>query len=310
MKNILFKVILFSVVIMSASCEDFIENDLEGKSVQIFIPLNNTVTSNYTQSFWWAELNGATRYKLQIVRPDFSLPQQLVVDTLVGGTQFSYTLQPGAYQWRIRGENSSSIGEYSVFNLTVDSSLNLSSQTLLLNTPADNLYSNSMIHSFSWYAMPNANNYVFGIYTNSGVQVGNTQSLTATSASYTFTAEGTYRWRVFAQNSQSASPYSERIITIDTTAPSIPVLTYSPLGDTTSLSSIPLSWNQVEANALYTLRISTDSTFVSYTDTVTSASSYNFYNSVIGVYYYWKVAAADQSGNSSVFSSKKRIKRL
>jgi len=297
--------------IVVSSCDDFLERDLNGQTVTVLAPANNTISTSFTVTFWWDDLKGASKYKIQIVKPSFNSIQQLVVDTLISNNQFLYTLQPGSYQWRIRGENDASISDFVIYNLTIDSSLNLSSQTLLLNSPVNNNYSNSFTQTFSWFAMPNASDYLFGIFNSSGIQIGNYQSIVSpiTTTTYTFTAEGTYKWRVFAQNNQSSSPYSERTITIDTTRPSIPVLTYSPINDTTSLHPIPLSWNSVEPNCQYKLLISTDSTFASYFDTITSNLNYNYYNSIVGQFYYWKIQAIDQSNNSGLFSLRKRFKR-
>jgi hypothetical protein len=306
-KPYFFAIFLLSFLI--SSCDDFLERELGGQTVVVLAPSNNTISSNYTQSFWWEELKGASKYKLQIVKPSFSTIQELVVDTFIVGTQFSYTLQPGSYQWRLRAENSVSISDFITYNLTIDSSLNLGNQTLLLNTPSDNLYSNSLTHTFTWYAMPSASDYLFGIFSQSGVQIGNYQSTSLLTANYTFTSEGTFKWRVIAQNNQSVSPYTERTITIDTTKPLIPTLTFLPLNDTTSLNPIPLTWNNIEANASYWVLISTDSTFASYSDTTTASLNYDFYGAAIGQFYYWKVKAIDRAGNAGQFSVIKRFNR-
>lgn len=308
--KIILQLLCVATSILLFSCEDFIERDLGGKTITIYAPANNAITSNYTQSFWWESLKGAERYKLQIVKPSFGAVQQLIVDTIIRTNQFVYTLQPGVYQWRLRGENNSSQSDYVTYNLTIDSSLNLSSQTLLLNSPIDNYYTNIFANNFSWFAMPNATDYVFGIFNSSGIQIGSYQSTTGTSLAYTYTAEGVYKWRVFAQNSQSSSPYSERTITIDTTRPMIPTITYLPLNDTTSLNPIPLSWNNVETNALYRVQIATDTNFTALIkDTTTISTGYSFYNATIGVFYYWKVKSIDLAGNMSIYTNRKRIKR-
>jgi len=301
-------IVIFAATLVS--CEDFIEKDLGGKVVTIYTPVNNTVSSNYTQTFWWESLNGAEKYRLQIVKPNFAVVQQLIVDTIVRSNQFVYTLQPGSYQWRLRAENNSSQSDYVTYNLTIDSSLNLSGQTLLLNSPADNFYTANFANTFTWFAMPSATDYVFGIFNSSGVQIGSYQNTTTTTLPYTFPAEGVYKWRVFAQNSQSISPYSERTITIDTTRPNVPAITFLPLNDTTSLQPIPLSWSSVEANASYRVLISTDTSFSTVVkDTTINALNYNFYGATIGTFYYWKVRAIDLAGNIGNYTTRKRFKR-
>ncbi|MGZ6539705.1 MAG: hypothetical protein ACXVEB_15120, partial [Bacteroidia bacterium] len=239
MKN---KIILLTIAIAAVlyGCQDIIEINLSHKSVSIIAPLNNTVTSNSSQLFIWDEVKGADHYQLQIVRPDFATLQQFIVDTNVYTTQFTFSLQPGTYQWRLRAKNNSSQTEYVTYNLKIDSTLNLSGQTVTLTSPADNFYTNSYIHTFTWQTLSNATNYVFQILSSGSVI--NTQSTTGTTASYTFTAEGTYQWRVFAQDASSSSNYSTRNIYIDMTSPPAPTLTF-PLANDTASNPVMLAWN-------------------------------------------------------------------
>lgn len=294
---------LFSMV----GCEEFIEINLEGKQITILAPVNNTVTSNFTQTFWWEEVKGAENYQLQIVKPNFIAIQQLILDTTIVTTKFFYTLQPGTYQWRLRAKNSSSQTEYFTFNLTIDSTLNLSGQPVILTSPTDNYYTNSFSNTFSWQTMPNADSYILQIL--SGATVISTQTSTALVSNYTFTAQGVYQWRVFAQNATSNSSYYTRTITIDTLKPDVPVLSY-PLNDTITADPIPFEWNSVELGISYQILISTDSTFSSVTkDTITSNNFYDFYNATIGTYYFWKVRSIDNASNYSIYCTRKRVKR-
>ncbi|MBL7883258.1 MAG: hypothetical protein JNL69_04275, partial [Bacteroidia bacterium] len=45
-------------------------------------------------------------------------------------------------------------------------------------------------------------------------------------------------------------------------------------------------------------------------DTITSSISYNFYNALNNIDYYWKVRAIDLSGNTSVYSTKRKFRKL
>ena len=311
LKKLIFISIIAIAIFSISSCTDFIAVNLSKQSVTLLAPANNTIATSYSQTFWWQELKGADSYNLQIVKPSFASVQSLVLDTIVTTHQFTYILQPGKYQWRLRALNPSSTTDYVTYNLTIDSSQNLAGQTLLLISPADNYYSNVFIQNFSWFAMPNANNYVFQILSPTEVPIGNPQSVTTTAATYTFTVEGIYKWRVFAQNGQSSSSYAERTITIDTTRPVVPVVAYLPLNDTTTSNPIPLAWNSAEANATYRVLISSDSTFTGVAkDTTTASTIYKFYNATIGQYYYWKVRAIDAAGNVGAYCARRRIKRM
>lgn len=301
----------FALIEVSSCTKDFVSVDLSKQSVNIMAPANNVVATSYSQTFWWEELEGADKYNLQIVKPSFAAIQNVILDTLVKSHQFAYTLQPGVYQWRLRAQNNASKTDWVVRTLTIDSSQNLSGQTLLLISPVDNFFTNNLVQNFSWFAMPNATGYVFQIVSQSGVPIGNPQSITTTATTNTFSIEGTYKWRVYAQNNLSVSPYAERTIIIDTTAPAVPFITFLPLNDTTTSNPIHLSWNSVESSATYRVLISSDSTFGGVIkDTLTSNIFYNFYNSTTGHYYYWKIRAIDVAGNMSVYCIRRRIKRM
>lgn len=305
--NFITQVLLVFSLLIFNSCEEFIEVNLDNKSITIFSPANNTVTSNFTQTFWWEEVKGAESYQLQIVKPDFTAIQQLIVDTTVSTTKFIYSLQPGTYQWRLRAKNGSSQTDYFTYNLTIDSTLDLSGQPVILSSPADNYYANSFSNTFTWQTMPNADSYILQIL--SGTTVINTQTSTALTSNYTFASQGEYQWRVFAQNSTSNSSYYTRTITIDTAKPNVPIPGF-PLNDTLTADPIPFSWNNVETGISYQILISTDSTFASVTkDTITGDNFYDFYNASVGVYYFWKIRSVDNASNYSAYCTRKRVKR-
>ncbi len=310
MKNkIILAAFSIAIAIYVTSCTDIVSTNLSRSSITILAPANNFVSQNYTQQFWWEEVEGADKYNLQIVKPSFAAGQQLIVDTTVNGNKYLQTLQPGAYQWRVRAQNNTSNTDYVTYNLTIDSTLNLSNQLVLLNTPTDNFYADSLSQTFSWFAMPNATEYIFRVLTQSGIQIGNSLSTPTTAISYTFPGEGTYKWRVSALNSQSSSPAAEYTITIDITRPGIPVLTFAPINDTTRLKPVPLAWNSLEANASYNLQISTDSTFTSVVkDTTTSDLSYNFRNPITNQFYFWRLRAIDLATNTGAYSNRRKFK--
>jgi hypothetical protein len=297
--------ILFTISF--SSCEDFIEKDLSKKSLTILSPADNNISPNFTQTFWWEEIKGANKYEIQIVKPSFSSIQEFITDTLVSGSKLSYNLLPGTYQWRIRAKNSSSATEFITRTLTIDSTLDLAGQSLVLLSPSDNYYTKNLTNTFTWQIMPNAQYYIIQILESGSII--HTQSCTTTSASYSFPNEANYQWRVFAQNSTSNSGYYTRTITVDTTRPNVPIVAF-PLTDTTTAQPIQLGWTCLESNLNCRLQIALDSTFSAIIkDTVLSENSYNFYNPVTGQFYYWKVKAIDKALNESAYFYRRRIKR-
>ena len=141
----------------------------------------------------------------------------------------------------------------------------------------------------------------------SGVPI-HTQTLTATAANYTFSADGNYQWRVLAQNGNSTSSAvnSTRNITIDRTAPAAP-FPDTPAANDTASNPVILAWTR-DASAIK------DSIYV-YADTnlttlVTSALTYSqnlSFNGTIGQDYFWRVKSIDAAGNKSPYSVRRKF---
>ncbi len=303
------------------SCKDIIETDLSKKSLGSLAPADNIVSSSYHQTFRWDPIDGATSYKLQIAKPNFAAPTAYFLDSTIKTNQFTSTLTPGVYQWRVKAMNSSSYTPYITHNLTIDSSLDLHNQFVLLSTPANNMYSNNLTSTFSWQILANSNSYLFQVFSNDTLIA--TQSSTTTSLSYSFSSQGTYTWKVSGQNTLSTSqPSSARTITVDTTKPLLPVAVF-PVFDTIHANPIQLKWNTTASTGTFAssdfcrLQISRDSTFTAITtdgkDTVmrvgTNPMIYSFYGATVGQNYYWRVKAMDNADNSSAYFIRRRLKR-
>ena len=104
---------------LAFGCEDVFEKDLSKKEVVLVAPGDSIRTSYGQQVFVWEEIEGATRYRLVIVSPRFERPERYLLDTLVTGRQFPFTLKPGEYQWRVIPENSAYEGIYSTRTIIV-----------------------------------------------------------------------------------------------------------------------------------------------------------------------------------------------
>jgi hypothetical protein len=313
MKNKFFlSLLVMTLSCLLYSCRDFIEADLDKKTVTILAPANNTTSPNFSQLFWWEEVKDATEYNLQIVKPSFAATQKLMLDTTVKSSQFSFTLKPGSYQWRLRALNSTSHTEYVIYNLTIDSTLDLSGQPIVLLSPANNYYTKNIgvSTSFTWNLMPNADSYIFQVVSSTNAPL-NTQTPITNAASYTFTAEGIYTWKVLAQNANSATLFSTYTITVDTTRPvaTSPIAPLTP-NDTITANPIILKWNSITGADSYRIQVSSDSTFTGVTkDTTTASTTYNLYNATAGIYYYWRVKTIDKALNESIYFTRRRIKR-
>jgi hypothetical protein len=105
--------IAWMAAVFVSSCNDIVEPSVKGKQVQLESPFDKFQSTSPDISFWWDEVDHATIYHLQVVKPDFTAPESLVLDTVITKNKFLHTLTPGKYQWRVMAQNSSSHTEYS-----------------------------------------------------------------------------------------------------------------------------------------------------------------------------------------------------
>lgn len=306
MKNKTNIILTGMLLLLFSACEEFIEPDLTKKTVSIIAPSDNSSSSNYTPIFWWNDVKGASNYQLQIVKPNFTNIQQLVLDTTISINKFSYTLSPGTYQWRVRALNGSSATPFVTYSLSIDSTLDLAGQTLILFSPTNNYYSNSFTQTFTWTVLSNASNYIFQVFTAAGAAVDVPQSITSNTATHTFLADGTYKWRVFAQNSTSNSPYSERTIIIDTSNPLAPTLTH-PIANDTSSNPVSLNWTSDTGVVLDSFFVYSDSALSVLLTSDTTSVHTATYSGSVGQDYFWRVRSKDAAGNWSTYAAKRKF---
>lgn len=310
MKHVLFKICLL-VLFFSGSCrKDFIESDLNGKLVAVLAPADEDTVSTTTPLFWWNELEGTRSYHLQIVYPDFISPQALLYDTLVDADRFYPDLSPGrTYHWRIRPENSSSHGDWNTRSLTIDSTVSLSAQSVVITSPAMNGYAtpNSSV-SFLWNTTTGATLYRIDITnTTNGANV-TTTTTTLNTFSYTF-PQGNYSFRVRAENATSFTSWTTRTFSIDQTAPTAPQLIAPAhlMFYGSPPATINFDWSSATDALTDSLYISTDSSFATGIQTAVllnaSQSAYSWAGAQAATIYYWRARSMDAAGNRSNYSS-------
>jgi len=301
---------LFASVFLTSCEHDFIEDDLTGKMVSVIAPADNDTVSVSTPLFWWNEISGARSYRIQIVYPDFYAPQQLLFDTAVEVDRFIPTLLPGnTYEWRIRPENGSSEGNWVTRTLTIDSSVSLANQSVIITLPASNgTATASSTVSFSWNNITGATLYRVEI-TNT-VSGAGVVATTTTLANYTTTlAQGNYEFRVRAENSASFTAWATRTFSIDQTAPTAPFLIFPAANAfyTSAPASITFDWSNSTDAYTDSLEISTDSTFtagiVLQVALSASQSMYTWTGAQSASTYFWRVRSIDLAGNRSNYSS-------
>ncbi|WP_456442538.1 fibronectin type III domain-containing protein [Psychroserpens sp.] len=116
------KIISLILVLTSIfSCDDITEiEDISNEYVVILAPTDNSILAQNDITFSWNALEEVDNYHIQIATPDFENATQIVVDSLVIGTNLSNVLSVGDYQWRVRAENSGYQSQYTTQNFSIE----------------------------------------------------------------------------------------------------------------------------------------------------------------------------------------------
>jgi len=316
MKHALFFILLLSASVWSCR-KDFVVEDIDDRTLTVNAPANNAATTINLVTFWWEPLDGAEKYNLQIVKPDFSAVVQLIMDTNIAMTKFNYSLKPGSYQWRIKGINAGHSTAYQVFNLKIDTTSDLSEQVVNLISPANGAVMGNSVVTFKWGSISVAKKYRLQI--DGGLTLDTTFEA-KTALTYTLSAvkNGTisYSWNVKAINELSesefgATPYK---LTIDLKGPSAPVLSYPAILSGTMTASDSLKWIHSSDTRYDSVYVAWDSLFTSFPQQLRAdistlpVSEFQLSPNASGAYYWWKVRSFDAYGNASAYSFRQKFR--
>ncbi len=311
MKKIcLFISLAVGVLLFNYCTKDIIAADITKKTVNILAPGNGVHTPYNSITFWWDEVKDADNYQLQIVSPSFTSVINLVADTTVTSNKFTLILNPGTYEWRVRASNNAGSTAYSTRSFVIDTTNDMTNITVALMSPADSTYSANLSQTFTWASVSNATQYKIDVLNSSGGTLTSSVT-TGTSFAYTFSQEGTYTWKVRAENQFTNSAYSSRILLIDQTVPSAPVLLL-PVNNATLTLNDSLKWNTGSGGYFDSLLVASDSTYASVLVRqkmngtiyqVTSGAGF-----ISGTNYFWKASTTDKAGNTSVYSTTRKFK--
>ena len=133
MRKAMFYILVFISSIYG--CSDIFVMDISEDNVSLLAPHNNLETTIGTQTFWWEKVEDAQSYNLQIVTPGFNQTERLILDTTISYNTFTYNLSPNKYEWRVKALNSAYETSYTSFSLRIDSTNDLSNETVLLTYP-------------------------------------------------------------------------------------------------------------------------------------------------------------------------------
>ena len=296
---------LIIVTAAISSCSLILETDIEDEYVMLTAPADNLRTLTSSHAFCWEYVPEADKYNLQIAMPVFENSTRILLDTNVSTNNFNITLLPGQYEWRVRAENSAYRTGYSVRTLIIDTTLDLGNQYIILKTPVANDVTNYSEIAFEWFQLYNASSYRFEIRKASPENDLYMNPVDTTGSSLIIQLEeGTYIWAVKAVNEISASPYSTRTITVDTTTPGIPVPVSPDDNAVISAPDVVLTWERPDDGG----SAIADSIYI-------SRDRYNFIEQIVergysadktysfdageGGDFFWQIRTCDAAGNCS-----------
>lgn len=291
---------------MFYSCEDILlEKDISREEEVLVAPVNNAQFFSTGVTFTWETVPYATKYQIQIAKPNFANPMQIVLDTIVTTTTFTQQLPIANYEWRVRAVNSAYSTNYATRLVSVVSDVDFKSNTVVLSTPANNLITKTTMQSLSWQPIIGATTYQVQVYDGNN-NVITDQTITSTGLNYTF-LEGNYFWRVRASNGTQQTLYSTHAVLIDTIIPNTPLLFSPANASTTTNKDVSFQWSRIpisgsrEKDSIY---IYTDNTL---TVLKLKKEVSSPYSSTLGLgTYYWFTKSFDQAGNvgnnSTIFS--------
>ncbi|SEK30194.1 hypothetical protein SAMN04487910_0199 [Aquimarina amphilecti] len=295
-------------------CDDIIEDDITNDIVTTVAPQDMTQIEGNSVQFRWNQIDGADEYRIQINNQSSNA---IILDSLVNTTLFNYAMNPGTYQWRVRGENFAYDTAYS-FNssFSVISSIDLSGQTVLLNSPLNNLYTNDVAITFSWEGISTATFYKFQILRVDGSEetvIFEDQNVVDTSITIgntIITEDAEYIWQVSAENDTSFTDYFRRTFFIDTQNPVSPSLITPAVGQNfTTSQEVNFTWNfnndtgTIQSGIIGTIQIASDENFSNIVLSESNATG-NFINTfdTTGAYY-WRVRGVDEAGNTGDYNA-------
>tara|TARA_R110002074_G_scaffold216724_1_gene386799 strand:- start:52216 stop:53148 length:933 start_codon:yes stop_codon:yes gene_type:complete len=292
------KYLLFVLTIFLLACEDgglLIEPDISDKSVILLAPLNNAEVSSNEVFFDWEPVADAKTYEIQVASPNFDTTAQLLLNTEDSVTVAQLQLNVGEYQWRVRAKNSGYHTPYTTASFKVVPVENFSDNTVILNTPEDNIITNIALQTLEWQPIDGATLYRVQVVENGSV----TQELATSETSLDITfSEGESQWQVRAENGIENTFYFSRSILVDITAPNSPQLTAPTDEEELSSGDVSFEWirdfleGSVEFDSIYVYRD------INLTDLVVKEEATSPYNATLtNDTYYWFVKGFDEAGN-------------
>ncbi|RQO80221.1 hypothetical protein DBR40_00970 [Pedobacter sp. KBW01] len=304
-KNI--NILMGAILLLLAGCSEFIEPSIENRKIEVLAPANKLETNSYQQTFWWNPMADALFYRLQVVSPKFDSVSKLVLDTLITKEKFVYTMDPGKYEWRVRGENGSSVSDYTKRSLVIFPS-SLTEQSVQLTVPSSGLYFSKPEIRYEWLKLFGATVYRLQVDNNNFLDEKNmTLNITTSNLGFlqTLSQEGTYQFRVRAENATENSKWSTvRTFSYDATGPEKVSLS-SPINKQLVSRPVRLVWNRMADAERYEVSVYKSDEQTPYSKSypqIVTSTEHVFDAGEIGETIAWRVRAFDKAGNAGAYS--------
>lgn len=219
---------MLTLVTFLSGCSTLFEKSIAEKSIDIYTPADSMSTKQYSQQFYWEKVDGATSYRVQIVKPDFSSIQNFILDTITTSNSITVVLNAGEYEWRLRAQNGGSETKYFSRKIFItETSFNERPMLVKATTSGGITYTKDV--SLSWTAVSGAQKYIIEVDSSSGNFVNPTSTTiggSLVSGTFSLNKRGVYNWRMYADSAGIKSMYSSTgtvTFKLDTADLSMPV---------------------------------------------------------------------------------------
>ncbi|MFT5666885.1 MAG: hypothetical protein ACI9DK_001070 [Vicingaceae bacterium] len=243
-----------------------------------------------------------------MVKGSFNNVQSFEPDTILQNNQFTYSFNPGQYQWSLRAFNNEYSTNYIVRSFTIDSISDISQNSVLLNFPINNaVYGDSNL-TFSWKTVFSATKYFVQLIDKSdGKFILNDTVITTSISTGSVLKTKIYEFKVMALNDQSQTVLREFEFEVDLNSPGTPrLLTPNNLlipaiGPVVDFSWTPGQDDHWSYDSIYVYPVAVSNTPIiarKVSDSFFVDSSFSS-----GINYKWRVKSFDIVGNASNFSA-------
>ncbi len=289
--------------IAGGSSSDSTDVDISTMAVVLNTPADGAQREEGSINFWWDEVDGASQYQIQVARPSFTSPEELVYDTVTTSTTLSLDLTPGEYQWRVKASNDGFQTAYTTNSLSVTAAAVTENPVITLVSPGDEYRTNEQSVTFRWSFSETVDFYVLRIEGPTDLDfVTESQQLSVGFE----TNDGDYTWNVTGVNAASSTNYYSDTLSFTYTSgiPSAPVLGSPADGAVVSLPH-EFTWSRQLDN------IVRDSVFVYAADTLVAgypvgvAAEIYIVQGLSAGAYEWSVKSTDNQGQTSEESAKR-----